>query len=70
MSDTTRPIPDVTPTLAYPPDAVLDTPQVARWLRISARQVQRLPIKRIALDSRNVRYLAGDVYDFLKSRGA
>ncbi len=43
-------------------DGYLLTPQeVAHWLRVSVRQVLRLPINRIKLGHRTVRYREGDV---------
>jgi len=56
--------------LSYPPDAVLTTGQVAEWLGISTRSVARMPIKRVVLFSQRVRFLAGDVYTYLRGRSA
>jgi hypothetical protein len=55
---------------AYPPDAVLTVHQVAAWLAVSERQVQRLPLKRIHVGERTTRYLARHVYEWLEARAA
>ena len=55
---------------AYPPEAVLTLGEVAAWLAVSQRQVQRLPLKRIHLGERTTRYLARHVYEWLEERAA
>lgn len=73
MSDITP----ITPTppdnegpVSYPPEAVLTAEQVAAWLRISKRSVLRLPISRVEITPQRFRYLASDVYAYLRSRRA
>jgi hypothetical protein len=65
MRDTT-----VARVTAYPRDAVLTVEEVAAWLAVSERQVQRLPLKRIHVGERTTRYLAQHVYEWLEARAA
>lgn len=61
---------DQTP-LAYPPEAILTTEQVAAWLQVSTRLVEALPLPRLqGLGPRTVRYSAGTVLAFLEGRAA
>lgn len=55
---------------AYSPDAVLTAEQVAEWLGVSKRSILRLPIKRVAVTPQRYRYLASDVYLYLRGRAA
>ena len=56
------------PVLAYPPEAILELPHVAAWLRVSERTVERLDIPFALLGARTKRYLARDVIAFLEKR--
>lgn len=57
-------------TLSYPPDAVLTVEEVAAWLGVSEKTVSRYGIKRIRLGGRTTRYLAEDVYAYLRAKAA
>ena len=52
--------------LAYPPDAVLEIHDVADWLHISTRQVERLQIPCFFLGTRTRRWLAKDVITYME----
>jgi hypothetical protein len=52
--------------VAYSPEAVLTPKLVAAWLGVSERQVFRYGIKCSRLGARTTRYLAADVYAFLR----
>ena len=53
-------------TLAGPPDdAVMTRDEVARWLKVRPRQVERLGIPCLALGRKTVRYLRSDVLAWL-----
>lgn len=56
--------------VAYPPEAVLTPDEVAEWLAISERQLERLPIRRVQLSPRKTLYLAREVYEYLEERVA
>ena len=56
--------------VSYPPDAVLTVEEVADWLGVSPKSVTRYGIKRIKLGGRTTRYLASDVYDYLRAKAA
>lgn len=56
------------PVLAYPPEAILELPHVAAWLRVSERTVERLDIPFALLGKRTKRYLARDVIDYLSKK--
>lgn len=47
---------------------VLTREQVAAWLQIRPRQVERFGIPRLALGRKTVRYLRGDVAAWLKQQ--
>lgn len=53
---------------AYPPETVLNIDQVAEWLQVSVRTVERLDIPFIFLGIRQKRYLGKDVLKFLEQR--
>lgn len=57
-------------TVNYPPDAVLTVEEVAAWLGVSEKSVSRYGIKRIKLGGRTTRYLAEDVYAYLRAKAA
>jgi predicted DNA-binding transcriptional regulator AlpA len=71
-TDDTLERPPATPTrtVAYPPHAVLTDEEVAAWLQVSVRSVQRYPIKRVQLGERTTRFLAKHVYEWLEGRAA
>jgi len=50
----------------FSPEAVLTTQQVAQWLSVSRRTVQRLRIPTVQLGHRTIRYRAKDVLDYLE----
>jgi len=50
------------------PDALLTPAEVADWLKIKPRQVQRLGIPCICLGRKTPRYLGRDVLAFLEAR--
>lgn len=54
--------------VSFPPEAVLTNKQVAEYLQISARSVQRLPLKTITLGYRTVRYRGQDVLDYVERK--
>lgn len=56
------------PTKAYLPDTILTPDQVAKWLQVSRRTLQRLPIRSITIGHRTVRYLAKDVIGHLEGQ--
>ncbi len=56
--------PDTAP-LAYPPNAVLTTAQVADWLNVEPRQVARLGVPSMKFGHKTVRYRARDVQAWL-----
>ncbi len=62
--------PAVAGRMAFPPapDAVLTRADVAAWLKIKPRQVQRLGIPFFDLGLKTKRYLAKDVLTWLDSR--
>ena len=58
-------------TYAVPaPDAILTTDQVAAWLQVHRRQVQRLGVPALKLAHKTVRYRAGDVISWLQKVAA
>jgi hypothetical protein len=58
------------PGLAFAPapDAILTAQEVAAWLKITPRQVQRLGVPCIDLGRKTKRYLAKDVSEYLEAR--
>lgn len=52
----------------YPPEAVLTIQQLADWLGVSRRTVQRLPIPVVRLGHRTLRYRGRDVLDYLERK--
>lgn len=54
--------------ISYPPETVLNIEQVAEWLQISTRQVERLDIPFSLLGRRTKRYVAAEVLAFIESR--
>ncbi len=49
-----------------PPDAVLTTDQVAAWLQVRPRQLERLGVPRLDLGRKTKRYLARDVLAWIQ----
>ena len=59
--------PDLRP-VAYPPEAILTTEQLAQWLQVSPRLVEAMHLPKLQLPgSRMVRYSAGVVLAYLES---
>jgi hypothetical protein len=56
------------PPLAYPPETVLTIHQVAEWLQVSPRTIERLGIPCATLGHRTRRYLARHVLEYLEGR--
>lgn len=56
--------------VAYPETAVLDIHQVADWLQVSVRTVERLDIPCTFLGHRTKRYLGKDVIEYMNRRKA
>lgn len=57
--------------VAYPPEAILTTEQMAEWLQVSPRLVEAMHLPKLLLPgSRMVRYSAGQVLQFLESGNA
>lgn len=54
--------------IAYPPETVLNIKEVAEWLDVTVRTVERLDIPFTLLGKRTKRYVAADVLEFLQSR--
>ena len=55
---------------AYSPEAILDIYQVAEWLQVSTRTVERLDIPPVFLGTRTKRYLGKDVLKYMEQRKA
>lgn len=53
--------------ISYPPETVLNIKQVAEWLQVSVRTVERLDIPFTLLGRRTKRYVAADVLAFLEA---
>jgi len=60
---------DIRP-VAYPPETILTTEQVARWLQVSERTVKAWPLPRLKLPGSTVRFSAGQVLAYLEGRPA
>jgi hypothetical protein len=58
----------VTVSLPAAPDAILTAADVAAWLKITPRQVQRLGVPCFRLGPRTSRYLARDVLAWLEAQ--
>lgn len=56
--------------IAHEPEAVLDIGQVAEWLQVSTRTVERLDIPSVFLGTRTKRYIGRDVLAYLEQRKA
>lgn len=56
--------------VAYAPEAILTIEQVAEWLQVSTRTVERLDIPATFLGHRTKRYLGKDVLKYLEMRKA
>jgi hypothetical protein len=55
-------------TLPPAPDAILTAAEVAAWLKITPRQVQRVGIPCVRLGPRTPRYLGRDVLAWLETQ--
>ncbi len=51
-----------------PADLILTRDEVAQWLKVRPRQVERLGIPCIDLGKKTKRYLASDVFAWLQSK--
>ena len=56
------------PTLRPEPDAILTAAEVAAWLKITPRQVQRVGIPCVRVGVRTPRYLGRDVLAWLEAQ--
>jgi hypothetical protein len=56
------------PTLPPAPDAILTAAEVAAWLKITPRQVQRVGIPCVRVGVRTPRYLGRDVLAWLEAQ--
>lgn len=56
--------------VAHPPEAILNIEQVAEWLQVSTRTVERLDIPHTFLGTRRKRFLGKDVLKFMEQRKA
>lgn len=54
--------------IGYSPETVLTLPEVARWLRISERQAERMNIPCFYLGDRTRRYLVKTLVEFCEKR--
>lgn len=64
-------MPDITGPVAYQPETILTTEQVADWLQCSPAVVEGLGLPRLRLTgSRLVRYSAGMVLRYLEGKAA
>ena len=54
--------------IAYEPTAILTIEQVAAWLQMGIRSVERLNLPCVYLGTRTRRYVARDVLDYLERR--
>lgn len=57
-------------TLPPPPEAILTRHEVATWLRLKPRQVERLGVPVLRLGPRTLRYRAGDVAAWIERHRA
>jgi len=55
-------------TLPAAPDAILTRDEVATWLKVKPRQVERLRVPTLDLGRKTKRYLARDVLAWLEER--
>jgi len=70
MARAPKVIPQLIPAPIPAPDAVLTVSEVASWLKIKPRQIQRLGIPFIDLGTRTKRYAAEDVRQWLAVKRA
>lgn len=61
-------MPETADIRAYPPEAVLTAREVAAWLQVSLRTLERLDIPTVMLGTRTRRYLASEVLRYLSKR--
>jgi len=55
-------------TLPQAPDAILTRDEVADWLKVKPRQVERLGVPTLDLGRKTKRYLVKDVRDWLEKQ--
>lgn len=60
---------DVQPAPAVDPDAILTRREAAAYLRVSLKILDRLPITRVKLGHRTVRYRMRDILAYLDRSG-
>lgn len=53
-----------------PPDVILTRDEVAEWLKVKPRQVERLGIPCLDLGRKTKRYIASEVYGWLQAKRA
>jgi hypothetical protein len=51
---------------ALPPDTILTRDEVAKWLKLNPRQIERLGVPCMDLGRKTKRYLVGDVMAWLQ----
>lgn len=56
--------------VAHAPEAILTIEEVAQWLQVSVRTVERLDIPSVSLGHRTKRYLGKDVLKYMELRKA
>ena len=56
--------------MTYTAESVLTIQEVAKWLGVSTRMVERIAIPAIYLGPRTRRFLGSDVLDYLKKKAA
>ena len=54
--------------VAHPPEAILSIEQVAEWLQVSVRTVEKLDIPCVFLGTRIKRFLGRDVLGYMEQR--
>jgi hypothetical protein len=55
-------------TLPPAPDSILTRDEVASWLKVKPRQIERLGVPVLSLGSKTKRYLGRDVLDWLEGQ--
>ena len=58
----------MSPDLKVAADSILTRAEVASWLKVTPRQVDRLGVPACRLGRKTVRYLRADVVDWLESQ--
>lgn len=65
-----KPEPEHRIPLAYPAETILTALEVAEWIGISEKTVLAMPLPRLRLGGKLVRYSAGQVLAYLEGRSA